>query len=259
MNNRKLDEVNLMKKPIKLMSFFMAVALALTTAACGSKPEATTSEEQVLLSPEEKVENNKNITDDMVDLVQAGDAPDNAQTVVMSTSMGDITLVLYPDLAPKTVENFVELSKAGYYNGLKFHRVMANYLAQSGDPTGTGTGGESKDKAGLAQEYSLNLWHFRGALGMAPSSDGTNGSQFYMIDNTAVDEDTLSKMEDANFPAKVIDHYKKVGGTPWLDGKQTVFGHVVGGMDVLDAIVSVEVDENGKPKEDVIITSITVK
>jgi len=247
---------------MRLASLVLALALALSFAGCGKNN--VVSDENALKTPEEQVEENKKITDDQVNLVQFNDVPAGAEVALIETSMGDITVALYPEFAPKAVENFLALTHSGYYTGLKFHRVVNNYLIQSGDPTGTGTGGESSfkdesgNKVGFAQEHSLNLWNFKGAVGMAPSGDGTNGSQFYIVQNSVLEDETLTKMEEAAFPKKVIDKYKEIGGAPWLDGKNTVFGYVIDGMDILEEIASVEVDENRVPVEDVIITQITI-
>ncbi|WP_312640910.1 peptidylprolyl isomerase [Hydrogenoanaerobacterium sp.] len=253
----------MVKKFIKSMSLALALVLAFSLAGCGKNN--VVSDEDSLKTPEQQIEENKKITDEQVDLVQFDTVPAGAEVAFIETSMGDITVALYPEHAPKAVENFIALAKSGYYTGLKFHRVVNNYMLQSGDPTGTGTGGESSfkdesgNKVGFEQEYSLNLWNFKGAVGMAPSGDGTNGSQFYIIQNSVVEEETLSKMQEAAFPQKVIDKYKEVGGAPWLDGKNTVFGYIIEGMDVIDEIAAVEVDANRAPVEDVIITNITIE
>src|SRR5574344_610902 len=109
---------------------------------------------------------------------------------VMHTGMGDITLRLYPEVAPKTVENFVTHAKNGYYNGLTFHRVIREFMVQGGDPTGTGAGGESIWGAPFEDECSQELHNFRGALSMANAGPNTNGSQFFIVQNSkcAVDD-----------------------------------------------------------------------
>lgn len=251
-----------MKKWMKFAS--LALALSLAFAASGCKKNEPVPEVQPPATTEDKVAENAKITDDMVTLVQA-ETPADAKRVTIETSMGDIVVVLYPDYAPKAVQNFLTLAEEGYYTGLKFHRVVSNYMVQSGDPTGTGTGGESSftdesgNKVAFEPEYSLNLWNFKGALGMSPGSDGLNKSQFYIISNNKVEEETLTKMIDAKFPQKVIDHYKEVGGAPWLDGNCTVFGQVIEGLDILELIDAVEVDTNRLPVEEVIVTQVFVE
>ena len=103
---------------------------------------------------------------------------------VMHTNMGDITLRLYPEVAPKTVENFLTHAKNGYYNGLIFHRVIKDFMIQGGDPTGTGAGGESIYGEKFEDECSRELHNFRGALSMANAGPNTNGSQFFIVQNS---------------------------------------------------------------------------
>ena len=107
----------------------------------------------------------------------------NGPRAVMHTNMGDITIRLFPEVAPKTVENFVTLAKKGYYNGLIFHRVIKDFMIQGGDPTGTGAGGESIYGAKFEDECSRELHNFRGALSMANAGPNTNGSQFFIVQN----------------------------------------------------------------------------
>lgn len=110
---------------------------------------------------------------------------------VMKTSMGDIEIALFPDEAPKAVENFITHAKNGYYDGLIFHRVMNNFMIQGGDPLGNGTGGESVWGEDFEDEFSPNLHNFRGALSMANSGANTNGSQFFIVQATTADASSL--------------------------------------------------------------------
>lgn len=127
-------------------------------------------------------------------------------TATLHTDKGDIVLQLHADKTPKTVNNFVFLAQQGFYNGTIFHRVIANFMAQGGDPTGKGTGGPGYR---FADEFHASLKHDQpGVLSMANAGAGTNGSQFF------------------------ITHVP----TPWLDNKHSVFGKVIGGMEVLMAI-----------------------
>ena len=176
----------------------------------------------------------------------------------MKTSMGDITILLFPDKAPKAVENFTTHAKNGYYDGLKFHRVIPGFMIQGGDPRGNGTGGESIWGRPFQDEFTMDLWNFRGALSMANSGPNTNGSQFFIVQAPEVDEGLLGQMKMAGFPTDVIEKYKEVGGTPWLDHRHTVFGQVISGMDVVDAIAMAETGAQDMPKEDILIQTITV-
>ena len=176
----------------------------------------------------------------------------------MKTSMGDITILLFPDKAPKAVENFTTHAKNGYYDGLKFHRVIPGFMIQGGDPRGNGTGGESIWGRPFQDEFTMDLWNFRGALSMANSGPNTNGSQFFIVQAPEVDEGLLGQMKMAGFPADVIEKYKEVGGTPWLDHRHTVFGQVISGMDVVGAIAMAGTGAQDMPKEDILIQTITV-
>ena len=186
---------------------------------------------------------------------QKGDA-----LAVMHTNMGDIKIKLFPEKAPKTVENFVTHSKNGYYNGLKFHRVINDFMIQGGDPRGNGTGGESIWGGSFSDEFDPELHNLRGALSMANSGPDTNGSQFFIVQAREVPSNMLEQMrdlEDNGFPADITAAYEALGGTPWLDFRHTVFGQVTEGMDVVDAIAAVET-VNDVPRSDVIIESIEV-
>eukprot|EP00271_Cylindrocystis_brebissonii_P014475 TRINITY_DN35826_c0_g1_i1.p1 TRINITY_DN35826_c0_g1~~TRINITY_DN35826_c0_g1_i1.p1 ORF type:complete len:161 (+),score=23.72 TRINITY_DN35826_c0_g1_i1:200-682(+) len=155
-----------------------------------------------------------------------------ATEVVMETSMGPVTLELYEGHAAKTCRNFTELSRRGYYNGTKFHRVIKDFMVQGGDPTGTGRGGESIYGAKFEDEISKDLKHTgAGILSMANAGPNTNGSQFFFT----------------------------LGPTPWLDGKHTIFGRVSRGMEVVKRMGNVQTDKLDRPTEDVKILRMVVK
>ena len=159
------------------------------------------------------------------------------------------------------MENFVTHSKNGYYNGLKFHRVINDFMIQGGDPRGNGTGGESIWGVSFKDEFDPELHNLRGALSMANSGPNTNGSQFFIVQAREVPANMLEQMhdlEDNGFPADITAAYAELGGTPWLDFRHTVFGQVTEGMDVVDAIAAVETN-NDVPCEDVIINSIDIE
>lgn len=180
---------------------------------------------------------------------------------VIKTNRGDMEFVLFPQVAPKAVENFVTHSKNGYYNGLIFHRVIQDFMIQGGDPTGTGMGGESVFGKNFEDEFSLDARNYYGALSMANAGPNTNGSQFFIVQAKSVRENLLSQMEqltENGFPQEVIENYKTVGGTPWLDFHHTVFGQLINGADVLDSIAAVKCGANDKPLDDVIINEIVV-
>lgn len=184
-------------------------------------------------------------------------------TATIVTNMGEIKVKLFPNEAPKAVENFVTHAKEGYYNGLIFHRVINDFMIQGGDPNGTGTGGESIWGVPFEDEFTPVLHNLRGALSMANAGPGTNGSQFFIVQAKNVSEDMLEQLRMANekyFPTECIEAYEKLGGTPWLDYHHTVFGQVFEGMETVDAIAEVPADYfTNKPKTDVIIETITVE
>src|SRR5690349_18534514 len=143
----------------------------------------------------------------------------------MQTNHGAITIELFPDDAPKTVGNFVDLAQKGFYDGLTFHRVIEDFMIQGGDPTGDGTGGP-----GYTFEDEFNQHRVeRGALAMANAGPNTNGSQFFIV---------------------------TTGAAPWLDGKHTVFGRVTSGMETVDAIEGTETGPGDRPVEPQVIERI---
>ena len=176
---------------------------------------------------------------------------------VIKTNRGDITVQLFPELAPKTFKNFIELAKKGYYDGVIFHRVIPDFMIQGGDPTGTGMGGESIYGESFEDEFSRELFNLRGALSMANSGPNTNGSQFFIVNNENVPANMLDQLEGAGFPAEIIEAYKG-GGTPWLDFRHTVFGHVIDGMTTVDEIANVQRGPQDRPVHDVVIEKVEV-
>ena len=188
-------------------------------------------------------------------------APTEEDTVaVMHTNMGDIKIKLFPNEAPKAVENFVTHANNGYYNGLIFHRVIKDFMIQGGDPTGTGMGGESIWGRSFKDEFDPKLHNLRGALSMANAGPNTNGSQFFIVQANTVPSNMLDQMRDMpdSFPEATVNAYESMGGTPWLDFRHTVFGQVVEGMDTVDAIANVKVGGADKPIDDVVINSLEI-
>jgi peptidyl-prolyl cis-trans isomerase B (cyclophilin B) len=143
----------------------------------------------------------------------------------LHTNHGDISIELFDDDAPKTVENFLKLARDGFYDGVIFHRVIPDFMVQGGDPTGTGSGGPGYQFEDEFNDHKV----VRGALAMANAGPNTNGSQFFIVTTEAAS---------------------------WLDGKHTVFGTVSDGMDVVDAISALETDARDRPRSDVTIESI---
>lgn len=236
----------------------IAASLAITTllfAACG---QPATKEKTTTSSSETKKE--KKVDLNALDLPQLNsNVTQDEDLVEMVTNKGTIQIKLFPKQAPKAVENFVTHAKEGYYNGLTFHRVVENFMIQGGDPSGDGTGGNSIWNKPFEDEFSNQLYNIRGALSMANSGANTNGSQFFIVQNT---DDVSDGLLYDDYPKKIIEAYKK-GGAPYLDNKHTVFGQVVKGMDVVDQIAKVETvanasGEKSQPKEPVKIEKINV-
>lgn len=177
----------------------------------------------------------------------------------IKTNHGDLVLKLFPDHAPITVKNFVDLAQSGYYEGVIFHRIIKDFMIQGGDPTGTGMGGESVYGGSFQDEFSDELYNLRGALSMANAGPNTNGSQFFIVQNQNL---PYSKKEIARggWPEPIAEYYAEKGGTPHLDRRHTVFGQLLNeeSFAVLDAIAAVDTDYADKPVEDVIIESIEV-
>lgn len=178
--------------------------------------------------------------------------------LTLNTNKGAIALQLFPELAPKTVENFVGLAKDNYYDGIVFHRVIKDFMIQGGDPTGTGMGGESIWGEQFEDEFTPLLYNLKGALSMANSGPNTNGSQFFIVTAPVVPANMLDQMESAGYPEEIIESYKKNGGTPWLDQRHTVFGQVKEGMDVIESIQNEATNPADRPLEDVVIESIEI-
>lgn len=210
-------------------------------AACGSNNATKDTKESTAKTTESSVDLNK------LDLPQLSDkVTDDEYLVELVTTEGSVKIKLFPDQAPKAVENFVTHAKEGYYKDTPFHRVMKDFMIQGGDPKGDGTGGESIWNKGFKTEISNQLYNIRGALSMARSeSRSSNGSQFFIVTNS---EDVSDGLAIQYYPEKIIEQYKK-GGTPQLDGEYTVFGQVTEGMDVVDKIAGAEVKDNSSGTE----------
>lgn len=181
----------------------------------------------------------------------------NEALVTMNTSMGSIKIKLFPELAPKTVENFLTHAENGYYDGLIFHRVIQDFMIQGGDPTGTGMGGESIYGAEFEDEFSMNLFNLRGALSMANAGPNTNGSQFFIV-QASEPPATAQQMIDGGWPKEIAEAYAEMGGTPHLDQKHTVFGQVIEGMEIVDQMAAVKKGAQDKPVVDITIDSIEI-
>ena len=274
-----------MLKTAALLSVCAVMALAGCSSSSGSSADGSEnggeSQEDSGLSEEETQEYQAyldNLASQGDTITQLDPPAQGEEIAVMHTSMGDIKIKFFPEEAPKAVENFKTLAKEGYYDGITFPRVINDFMIQGGDPTGTGSGGESMYGEYFEDEFSPNLYNFRGALSMANAGPNTNGSQFFIVQAKTVTEgywdyideivaeygtenvlynSQTGNMVKVNYSDEARQIYNEIGGTPHLDYCHTVFGQVFEGMEVVDAIASVAVDENDKPADDVIIESIT--
>ena len=150
------------------------------------------------------------------------------QLARIETTLGDIEIELFAEEAPKTVKNIVDLAKKGFYDGIIFHRVIPNFMIQTGDPSGTGTGGPGYK---FEDEFALNLKHSKpGILSMANSGPNTNGSQFFITE----------------------------AATPWLDKRHSVFGQVTKGQDIVKKIASAPRDSSDKPVTTISMKKVTI-
>lgn len=225
----------------KFLALFLGVTLAL--AGCG-----TSADKQ-----EQEVKDEGNQSTEALSFPQlTKEVTGNERLVEMVTTMGSIKIKLFPDQAPKAVENFIKHGEDGYYEGVIFHRVINDFMIQGGDPDGTGRGGESIFGEPFEDEFSNELYNLRGALSMANAGPGTNGSQFFIVQNKKVPGGV-----PAGYPEEIVKAYES-GGTPHLDNHHTVFGQVVEGMDVVDKIAAAPVGDGDRPEEDVVIEKINI-
>lgn len=206
-----------------MKAFFLTLLLAAFVYGCGQNNQtndkgtdtSTTNngQKQIMINPDEQLEQGK------------------TYIAQIKTNMGDIEIELFADKTPKTVRNFVLLAKAGYYNGIIFHRVIDRFMIQGGDPTGTGAGGTSIYGDRFGDEIVPELKHDApGILSMANAGPNTNGSQFFI---------TLVP-------------------TPHLNGKHTVFGKVTKGMDIVQKIGKVETDHRDRPVNNVTMEQVNI-
>src|SRR3989344_6555182 len=156
--------------------------------------------------------------------LQAATEPMKTTVVVLETNLGNIEVTLMPEVAPKTCENFLGLIEKQYYNGVVFHRIIKNFMIQGGDPSGTGTGGESIWGKAFADEFSPSVKSDKpGLLAMANRGPNTNGSQFFIT----------------------------TAATPWLHKRHTIFGQVTQGYDIVKKMEAAKTDPQDRPIEPV--------
>lgn len=227
-------------KILRSLLFFLLVGTAFSSCSLSPTPTDTNSNENLNNNSiiESKMEN-ENGTQVSIKVEAAKEmklSPQSGDTVAfLKTSMGEIKVLLYTQEAPETTKNFIELSKQGKYVNVPFHRVIDDFMIQTGDfENKNGTGGYSYKGEGtiIEDEFSPVLKNVRGALSMANRGPNTGASQFFIV--------------------------QKQDGASWLDGKHAVFGFVYEGMDIVDKIAGVDTDASDRPKTEILIQSIEI-
>ena len=284
----------LWKKSV-LAVFVLAVGFAM--AACGGAGDEAENEPANEPEPVMDIEDEMELFERLSGFLELGHvegalanqlAPPAAgeEFAIIHTNFGEIHLRLFHDITPLAVENFVTHARNGFYDGFIFHRVMEGFMIQGGCHLGTGTGGQSIWGVPFNNELTVNLRHIRGALSMANAGPFTNGSQFFIVQNSDIGVGGVQMMEfyienqdmevegaegyyvSDLWPAEFMQHYIDHGGTPMLDfmmaeSAHTVFGQVFYGMEVVDAIAATPTDGDppigqSRPLEDVIIERIEI-
>jgi cyclophilin family peptidyl-prolyl cis-trans isomerase len=252
-----------MKKNIKATAAFLAAAMTAGMLFTGCKGESTVASSDDDSSSESTAAAVS--TEDAV--IRNFEMPEIGEKIAVITvkDYGEIKIKLFEDAAPKGVENFIGLAEMGYYDELIFHRIIADFMIQGGDPKGNGTGGKSIWGDSFDGGVPEGLYHFSGAVAYANSgSTSTDGSQFYIVNtpegylSNTCEELMAYDSSTYNWPQNVIDMYNEKGGTPFLDGSYTVFGQVFEGLDIVRELGNVETDDNDKPLKQVQMESVKI-
>jgi len=267
MGNYKGTKKITMNKYLLFIAGLVSFTVLGSASACNNDTEsaAEVAEEQII-SLETPAQNSEEMEEVAIEAI--------GQKVKISTDLGEIIVLLY-DQTPKHRDNFIKLAKEGFYDGLLFHRVMNNFMIQGGDPESkTATPGQMLGGGGpgytIPAEFVDSLIHKKGALAAARQGDQVNpkkessGSQYYIVHGRTFPVNQLLQMEaKRNIGKDSIDHfhytpaqleaYSTIGGAPFLDGDYTVFGEVIEGLDVIDAIAVVRTQRD-RPLEDIKMT-----
>ncbi len=266
-----------MKYRIKMfLALLVADICILMTSGCELLPVTeTTPTPEVTRTETEKWTGEPCLSPDAKLRLQFAE-PQTGETVAefIIKDYGSIFVRLFPEQAPKAVENFLTHAREGYYDNTVFHRVIEEFMVQGGDPEGTGYGGRSIWWEPFEDEFCEELQPFRGALCMANSGSDTNNSQFFLVqaDATSVGElkqlveyqkysfaEYLKKGYKTSITEAQIEDFLQYGGAPWLVGHHTVFGQIYQGFEVLDEIAAAEVDQTDyRPIEDIILTTVRI-
>ncbi len=272
-----------MKKAITcfLLTFFM-----FSSVGCSTN---TTAEEKTD-TPKENTQTSTQTRDENAALLQAQLPKEGEEIAIIQTNKGEIRMQFFTEQAPKAVENFKTHAKEGYYDGLIFHRVINQFMIQGGDPTGTGTGGESIWGTDFEDEPSNELYFFRGAVAMANRGPNTNGSQFFIVQNKQAPQDLIQVLKESKttendgdemgiylgekfisinemknaFTNTALEYYEQNGGSIDLESVfsgsiYTIFGQVYQGLETVDVIATSETNASDKPVEDIVIEKIIIE
>lgn len=201
-----------------------------------------------------------------MELIQLEEPEEGQTAAVIHTSMGDITAVLYPEYAPNTVTNFINRANDGYYDNTIIYAIPETVYAITGSSEKDGTDGVTDDGNPIENEYTQNLWPFRGALCSFYTEMGYGDSRYFIVNTMEMtDEDIESMREITNsddeqlLPDELIDAFVENGGMPTIMGLYTVFGQVVDGWDVFEKIISAECDEETyAPLEEIVISHVEI-
>jgi len=241
----------------KYIHIFFLISIVLLSS-CSIKEKSKSNNEK------NKVENEESLYPQLSNVIS-----EEELLMEIDTTAGIIKIKLFPEDAPRAVENFVKHSKEKYYDDISFHRTVKDFIIQSGDPLGDGTGGESIWGEDFVPEISDKLYHLNGALAVArnnmPVNEASQGSQFYIVTNKVDQTENIKKhillkennndlLTEEDYPLEILEAYKK-GGAPSLDNKYSVFGQVIEGLDVIEKISILETVEE-TPKNLVYIKSI---
>ncbi len=238
-------------KAKKVLAVLLSGAMVTGLTGCSSSDSSSASSSKASSSSSSSASSNTYITDAVVEDQLAPPEIGEQIAVINVEGYGTIKCRLFPEAAPKAVENFVTLAEQGQYNGDPFHRVIEDFMIQTGDTTLTGGDGQSIYGSGFEVELNESLHHYNGALAAARTDSKSSGqsTQFYIVSSQGAKEDvTDSQWENlkktANLTDETIATYKEVGGYPSLDMQYTVFGQVFEGQDVVDAIAACPKDSN---------------
>lgn len=192
-------------------------------------------------------------------LVQLDPPKDGQEVAVITTTMGVIKVALYREYAPNTVDNFVKLAGEGYYNNQSVFGVETDKAFFAGSPKEDGSEAKTVTGSSIKNEYSDNLWTFSGAMCSVSGKEGEGDSRYFLIGNIPLDDATLKEMLTTTAPQKLTDAFSKLGGAPNLSRMYTVFGQTFEGLDVIEAISKVAIDEKTKiPTEKVTIEKVEI-